>query len=87
MYIADIEAKKLMQENPKIRTAIRGVFGKESYENNKLNRVFLASKVFGDAEALEKLNAIVHPAVHKHFLNFKAKQTSPYLVYENAISL
>ncbi len=85
VYIADIEAKRLMQENVEIRVAITTIFGKESYKKNKLNRTFLASKVFGDAEALEKLNAIVHPAVHKHFLQFKAQQTSAYLVYENAI--
>ncbi len=85
VYIADIEAKKLMQESLEIKTAIITVFGEESYKNNKLNRVFLAKKVFGNTAALEKLNAIVHPAVHKHFLAFKARQTSAYLVYENAI--
>ena len=85
VYIADIEAKKLMQESIEIKTAIIAVFGAASYKKNKLNRAFLASKVFGDTAALEKLNAIVHPAVHKHFLEFKAQQTSAYLVYENAI--
>ena len=85
VYIADIEAKKLMQESIEIKTAIIAVFGAASYKKNKLNRAFLASKVFGDRAALEKLNAIVHPAVHKHFLEFKAQQTSAYLVYENAI--
>ena len=85
VYIADIEAKKLMQESLEIKTAIIAVFGEESYINNKLNRVFLASKVFGNTETLEKLNTIVHPAVHKHFLEFKAQQTNAYLVYENAI--
>ena len=85
VYIADIEAKKLMQSNPKISFQIKSIFGEKSYEKGVLNRSYLAKQVFGNSEKLNQLNAIVHPVVHKDFLAFKKIQKAPYLIYENAI--
>jgi len=85
VYIADVEAKELMQNDRDLIKNIIAVFGKEAYTNKILNRAYLAKQVFGNSKKLEQLNAIVHPAVHKDFLAFKAKQTTPFLIYENAI--
>jgi dephospho-CoA kinase len=85
VYIADDEARKLMQSSEVIN-AIRTVFGDAIFENDILNREKLAGIVFSDPEKLEKLNAIVHPAVKKHFeewlLNYK---DAPFVIYEAAI--
>lgn len=85
VYIADDEARKLMQSTEVIN-AIRTVFGNAIFENNILNREKLAQIVFNDPEKLAKLNAIVHPAVKKHFdewlLNHK---DTPFVIYEAAI--
>jgi dephospho-CoA kinase len=85
VYIADDEAKRLMNSDPLVQEQIISIFGKEAYENNLLNRKFLAGRVFGNKELLEKLNAIVHPAVGKHFDEWKKNQTADYVVYEAAI--
>lgn len=85
VYIADDEAKKLMTSDPLVQKQIISVFGKEAYENNLLNRKFLAGRVFGNKDLLEKLNAIVHPAVGKNFEEWKKIQTGKYVVYEAAI--
>ena len=85
VYIADDEARKLMQ-SAKVIDVIRSVFGDAIFENDILNREKLAGIVFSDPEKLEKLNAIVHPAVKKHFdewlLNHK---DAPFVIYEAAI--
>jgi dephospho-CoA kinase len=85
VYIADDEARKLMQ-SAKVIDSIRSVFGDAIFENDILNREKLAGIVFSDPEKLEKLNAIVHPAVKKHFdewlLNHK---DAPFVIYEAAI--
>jgi dephospho-CoA kinase len=85
VYIADDEARKLMQSSEVI-IAIRDVFGNTVFENDILNREKLAEIVFSDPEKLEELNAIVHPAVKKHFkewlLNHK---DAPFVIYEAAI--
>ncbi len=59
---ADEEAKKMMAENPEVIKEIKEAFGAESYfEDGTLNRAHLASVVFGDDEAVARINGIVHP--------------------------
>ena len=85
VYIADEEAKILMNADPQVRAAITALFGEEAYKDDLLNRKWIASIVFKDSEKLEMLNAIVHPAVAAHFDQWQLEQTAPYVVYEAAI--
>ena len=85
VYIADIEAKKLMNEDPTVKKEITDLFGEEAYLNNTLNRPFIANIVFNDSTQLEKLNAIVHPAVANHFDKWKDRQNGNYVIKEAAI--
>jgi len=85
VYIADVEAKKIMNTSASIKKALVSLFGKKSYVNNELNRKFIASKVFKDKELLQKLNDIVHPEVEKHFKVWVVNQNQPYVIYEAAI--
>lgn len=85
VYIADDEAKKVMQSN-EIIEAVKATFGTEVFEDNTLNRAKLADIVFNDADKLALLNAIVHPAVKKDFENWLVKhKNEPYIIYEAAI--
>ena len=84
-YIADVEAKKLMNSSKIIRRHLVKEFGADAYQNNKLNRKYIANIVFDNPEKLKVLNSIVHPKVHKHFLKFIKKAKGKYIVYENAI--
>jgi dephospho-CoA kinase len=85
VYVADIEAKLLMQNEPQIIHKIKALFGNNSYENGKLNRSYLAAEVFTDPEKLKLINAIVHPHVQSHFKKFLTLVDSPFVIYENAI--
>lgn len=85
IYIADDEAKKLMHENEEVKNQIVALFGEEAYVNNRLNRTYIADLVFNDKKLLEKLNAVVHPAVANHFLTWKNTQESNYVIKEAAI--
>lgn len=85
VYDSDMEAKELMVTSNEVKTAITRLLGEEAYDNHGLNRSYIANKVFKDPELLEKLNAIVHPAVRKHFLDWVEKQESPYVIQETAL--
>ncbi len=85
IYIADDEAKKLMHEDEEVKNQIVALLGEDSYVDNQLNRNYIADLVFNDKKLLEKLNAIVHPAVANHFLSWKNKQESNYVIKEAAI--
>ena len=86
VYIADIEARKIMNSSVVIRTQLLQAFGKETYKNNELNRQYLANTVFESEEKLTILNNIVHPEVKKHFLDFVTRNADKsYVLYESAI--
>lgn len=85
VYIADIEAKKLMNSSKSIREKVINAFGEEAYSKEGLNRSYMSSKVFKDKKQLEILNGIVHPEVKRDFEAWAAKQKSPYVIKEAAI--
>ncbi len=86
VYFADIEARNLMQNSESLIQLIKNNFGEETYLGNELNRKFLAEIVFKNEAKLRKLNQIIHPAVHRHFEEWIAKQQeTDYLVEEAAL--
>jgi len=58
---ADPEAKRLMIEDAGLREAITRNFGTGAYTDGRLNRKYLAERVFTDPEKLKLLNSLVHP--------------------------
>ena len=85
VYDSDSRAKQLMAESEALREQLIAAFGAECYNAEGLDRAFLASKVFGNEEALQQLNSIVHPAVRADFQAWAEQQQSPYVVLESAI--
>ena len=85
VYDSDAEAKALMVSSEELREGIIQAFGKESYEGQSLNKNWLSEQVFGNDEALEKLNSLVHPAVRKHFLQWAEAQDYPFVIQETAL--
>ena len=85
IYIADEEAKTLMQNSKIIQQELIQLLGKSCYVDGQLNRSFIASKVFNDQSLLQKINAIVHPKVAEHFERWVTKQDAPYVIKEVAI--
>lgn len=85
VYIADVEAKKLMQSQT-ILKKIKIIFGDLVFDDKKINRAKLAAIVFKEPEKLAQLNAIIHPAVHEHFIKWVKKHRDyPYIIKEVAI--
>lgn len=85
VYDSDSRAKQLMAESAELRAQLIETFGVECFCDGTLNRSYLASQVFGSAEALAKLNAIVHPAVRTDFRTWAEQQRGAYVILESAI--
>lgn len=85
VYIADEQAR-IISDSPEIIASIKTVFGEKVLERNNLNREKLARIVFEDADELQKLNAIIHPAVKKDFEEWVRKHSNfPFIIKESAI--
>ncbi|WP_296313867.1 dephospho-CoA kinase [Winogradskyella sp. UBA3174] len=85
IYIADKEAKALMNRSKVIKRKLKELFGDAAYIEGELNRPFLASQIFADKDLLQKMNAIVHPKVASHFRRWLKKQKASYIIKEVAI--
>ncbi len=85
VYIADSEAKKLIQNSPEIHMKLIALLGEKVYENGILNKRFMAEKIFNNPDLLESVNAIVHPKVKEHFSQWANRQKGNYVIKEAAI--
>ena len=86
VYYADDNAKRLMAEDKDLVTSIKSLLGQEAYTaDGRLNRAFIASRVFSDKELLQQLNQLVHPAVGQDFAKWLQGQQGSYVLKEAAI--
>ena len=88
VFYADVVAKEIMVKDEILINGVKETFGKESYlEEGVLNNKHIAGIVFNDTKALEKLNALVHPAVFRAFDQWVATVAadSPYILKEAAL--
>lgn len=85
VYYADDAAKHIMNTDAALREKIITAFGAESYINNELNRPYIASIVFNNAEKLDLLNSLTHPATIRDAEKWMQRQTTPYVIKEAAL--
>ncbi|MHB1178993.1 MAG: dephospho-CoA kinase [Daejeonella sp.] len=87
VFYADDAAKTIMHTDALLKMDIIKVFGEQSYsKEGELNRKYLSLIVFNNEQELNKLNALVHPAVFKAFEIWVSEQTeAPYVIKEAAL--
>lgn len=95
VFYCDTEAKRIMDEDFNVKTAITELLGEEAYVEKAytsdnlpvetLNRKFVAQKIFSDSELRSKLDSIVHPAVIEAFNKWKEIQDVNVVVVESAL--
>jgi dephospho-CoA kinase len=88
VFYADTVAKQLMITDSILIDGVKSAFGKESYlANGTLNNKHIAGIVFNDQTELDRLNALVHPAVFRAFDKWAKEipSTVPYTLKEAAL--
>ena len=87
VYESDVEAKRLMIEDPELKKSIISTFGRDSYmEDGSLNRAYLANTIFNNEPLLKKMNSLVHPAVRRDFVRWVGDHIEyPYIIQESAL--
>ncbi len=85
VYNSDIQARSLMNSDRQLMSEISAIFGDNIYDTTGLNRKEIARRVFTDSNVLKKLEAVVHPAVEKHFNHWCENQNSQIVFKEAAI--
>jgi len=87
VYDSDSRSRWLQENNPKIIEETKLLLGNDAYlADNKLNKPYIANKVFSDKATLEKLNAIVHPRVFEDSVNWYCQnEKHTYVIKESAL--
>lgn len=85
VFDADMEAKRVMEQDAGLVQSIINTFGEESYLAGKLNRAYLSDLVFKDPYKLDQLNALVHPVTIAAANKWMLQQTTPYVLKEAAL--
>ncbi|WP_299580190.1 dephospho-CoA kinase [uncultured Sunxiuqinia sp.] len=86
VFNADLEAKRIMNSSSLVRSQMMLHFGNDIYlANQQVDRQKLAALIFNSEPLLQKVNAIVHPAVRNYFFEWCQNQQAPYVVHEAAI--
>ncbi|EMY81841.1 dephospho-CoA kinase [Psychroflexus gondwanensis] len=84
VFIADVEAKKILND-PSVAQDVANTFNISLTNDGLIDKSKLASIVFKDKAALEKLNSIIHPKVHQSFQKWVKNKDASYIIYEAAI--
>ena len=85
VFYSDKEAKLLMDNDETIKQSLLELLGEKAYQNNQLNKPFIAEKIFQDVALKQKVNQIVHPVVRAQFEKFTDNQESQLVFNEAAI--
>lgn len=96
VYDCDSRAKWVMTHDDLLRQQLIEFFGEATYlPDGSLNKPHLSAAIFGDNEALAKMNACVHPAVdrdlrkqyeaYNRITNYKLQITERPFFFESAI--
>ena len=85
VYDSDLKAKKLMNSSNELKEMIIKYFGKNSYQDNELNKSYISNIIFNNQIKIDKINSLVHPFVFRDFNNWKKNITSKYIIFESAL--
>ena len=79
VYDTDREAKRLIAEDEELKRQLIELFGPDTYAPDGTYQTrYVARRVFEDKTLLERLNAIVHPAVRRDFEAWKDSLPSSF---------
>jgi dephospho-CoA kinase len=87
VFYADAEAAILMAGDLNLRRQVIEVLGPEAYPAGKIDRAYIAGRVFGSTHLLAALNGLVHPAVGQAWKEWVKihEGEAPYVLKEAAI--
>ena len=85
VFYSDKAANNIIDSDVEVKLQFEQLFGNDIFIGKKLDRTLLASIIFNDKEALEKINSIVHPKVRKAFDVWSEQQKSAIVFNEAAI--
>jgi dephospho-CoA kinase len=84
VYYSD-ERAKAMYYLPDIKQKVIDYLGDNAYTpDGQINKPYIAQKIFSDNDLLQKINTLIHTAVHKDFEEFKKKHSNAPIIFKES---
>ncbi len=85
VFYSDDVAKDLMNSDLDLQAEIISHFGENAFEKGKLNRAYLAERIFSNPADKAVLNDLIHPRVRASFTSIAQSSQSKLVFNEAAI--
>ncbi len=87
VILADDISKEILASDPVVKVQVIKEFGAESFQGSKINKKYIADRIFSDPKKLKKINSILHPRVRKRidFLSEDYFKTNDIVFVEAAL--
>ena len=89
VYDADSRTRQLYDTCSRLLASLKALLGPELVRDGRLDRQYMASRIFSDKELLDRVEATVFPEVIADFRAWagKAGTDAPFVIMESAIYL
>ena len=89
VYDADLRTKRLYDEDRGLLGALQALLGPALVKDGRLDRQYMAGRIFSDRCLLEKVEALVFPEVIADFRAWKERVglEAPFVIMESAVYL
>jgi len=86
VYDSDEKARFFMETEQTVRNDVINLLGNSAYVDDRLNREYIANRVFNDNHLLNHLNGIIHPIVANDAKEWESNQIDvPFTLREAAL--
>ncbi len=85
IFDADVEAKKILFSNPKVKEQLITNFGESIICDNEIDKTVLSQLVFESQKNQQILNHIIHPLVTEEFLSRKQRINKQLYIMDAAL--
>jgi len=82
VYDCDRAAKRIMRSVPAIREQLTALIGPDTYIDGELNKAAVARFILSETDNKQAVNAIVHPAVARDFLESRYEWIESAILFE-----
>lgn len=89
VYDADSRTKDLYDSDEALLSSLKALMGDRLVRDGVLDRRYMADRIFSDMDMLDKVEALVFPAVVRDFYKWRLLQPSraPFVILESAVYL
>ncbi|HIZ87048.1 MAG TPA: dephospho-CoA kinase [Candidatus Coprenecus pullistercoris] len=87
VYDADTRTKRLYDMDSQLLESLVDLLGDGLVRDGRLDRQYMAARIFSDKELLTEVESLVYPKVREDFEAWRTRADGPFVIMESAVYL